>query len=83
MIGLIAALLIATMLAVLLNPLPYGLGVLLSLGLATVLVYVGVRTGSRRRDALGVFFGRSATVDIDEDGPAPVDGQPVIVDTSV
>ncbi|HEV3273647.1 MAG TPA: TRAM domain-containing protein [Candidatus Dormibacteraeota bacterium] len=83
MIGLIAALLIATMLAVLLNPLPYGLGVLLSLGLATVLVYVGVRTGSRRRDALGVVFGRSTSVNIDEGGPAPLDGQPVIVDTSV
>jgi uncharacterized protein YacL len=83
MIGLIAALLIATMVAVLLNPLPYGLGVLLSLGLATVLVYVGVRTGSRRRDALGVVFGRSAPVDIDEGGPGPLDGQPVIVDTSV
>ncbi len=83
MIGLIAALLIATMLAVLLNPLPYGLGVLLSLGLATVLVYVGVRTGSRRRDALGVVFGRSTPVDIDEGGPGPLDGQPVIVDTSV
>jgi uncharacterized protein YacL len=82
-IGLIAALLIATMLAVLLNPLPYGLGVLLSLGVATVLVYVGVRTGSRRRDALGVVFGRGAQVNIDEGGPGPLDGQPVIVDTSV
>ena len=83
MIGLIAALLVATMLAVLLNPLPYGLGVLLSLGLATVLVYVGVRTGSRRRDALGVVFGRNTPVNIDEGGPPPLDGQPVIVDTSV
>ena len=83
MIGLIAALLIATMLAVLLNPLPYGLGVILSLGVATVLVYVGVRTGSRRRDALGVVFGRGAPVNIDEGGPGPLDGQPVIVDTSV
>jgi uncharacterized protein YacL len=85
MIGLIAALLIATMVAVLLNPLPFGLGVLLSLGLATVLVYVGVRTGSRRKDALGVLFGGrgAAAVDIDEGGPGPIDGQPVIVDTSV
>jgi uncharacterized protein YacL len=82
-IGLIVALLIATMVGVLLNPLPDGLGVLLSLGLATVLVYVGVRTGSRRRDALGVVFGRAAPVDIDEGGPGPLDGQPVIVDTSV
>jgi uncharacterized protein YacL len=84
-IGLIAALLIATMVAILLKPLPYGAGVLLSLGLATVLVYVGVRTGSRRRDALGVVFGRGAAaagVNID-DGPGPLDGQPVIVDTSV
>jgi len=84
-IGLIAALLIATMVAILLKPLPYGAGVLLSLGLATVLVYVGVRTGSRRRDALGVVFGRGAAaagVNIDE-GPGPLDGQPVIVDTSV
>jgi uncharacterized protein YacL len=82
-IGLIAALLIATMVAILLKPLPYGAGVLLSLALATVLAYVGVRTGSRRRDALGVVFGRGAPVDIDEGGPAPLDGQPVIVDTSV
>ncbi len=82
-IGLIAALLIATMLAVLLNPLPYGLGVLLSLGVATALVYVGVRTGSRRRDALGVVFGKGSQVNIDEGGPGPLDGQPVIVDTSV
>jgi len=85
LIGLIAALLIATMVAVLLNPLPYGLGVLLSLSLATVLVYVGVRTGSRRKDALGVLFGGrgAAVVDIDEGGPGPIDGQPVLVDTSV
>ena len=83
-VGLIAALLIATMVAVLLKPLPYGLGVLLSLGLATVLVYVGVRTGSRRRDALGVVFGRgAAVVDIDDGGPGPLAGQPVIIDTSV
>jgi uncharacterized protein YacL len=82
-IGLLAALLIATMLAVLLNPLPYGLGVLLSLGVATALVYVGVRTGSRRRDALGVVFGKGSQVNIDEGGPGPLDGQPVIVDTSV
>ncbi len=83
-VGLIVALLIATMVGVLLRPLPYGLGVLLSLGLAAVLACVGVRAGSRRRDALGVVFGRgAAAVDIDEGGPGPIDGQPVIVDTSV
>jgi uncharacterized protein YacL len=84
-IGLIAALLISTMVAVLLNPLPYGLGVLISLALATALIYVGVRTGSRRRDALSVVFGgrTAGPVDIDEGGPGPIDGQPVVVDTSV
>jgi uncharacterized protein YacL len=83
-IGLIAALLISTMVAVLLNPLPYGLGVLISLALATALIYVGVRTGSRRKDALSVVFGgRTADpLNIDEGGPGPIDGQPVVVDTS-
>jgi uncharacterized protein YacL len=81
--GMIAALLIAALLAVLLNPLPWGLGVLISLSLAAAFVYVGVRTGSRRRDALAVVFGRAQPVNIDEGGPSPLDGQPVIVDTSV
>ena len=48
LIGLIAALLISTMVAVLLNPLPFGLGVLLSLSLAAALIYVGVRTAFAR-----------------------------------
>jgi uncharacterized protein YacL len=82
LLGLIASLLIAALVAVLLNPLPWGLGVLISLSLAAALVYVGVRTGSRRRDALSVVFGRGQSTDIDE-GLAPIDGQPVIVDTSV
>jgi uncharacterized protein YacL len=83
LIGLLASLLISALVAVLLNPLPWGLGVMISLSLATALVYVGVRAGTRRRDALAVFFGRTASVvDIDE-SPAPLDGQPVIVDTSV
>jgi uncharacterized protein YacL len=82
LLGLIAALLIAALVAVLLDPLPWGLGVLISLSLAAALVYVGVRTGSRRRDALSVVFGRGQGTDIDE-GLAPIDGQPVIVDTSV
>jgi uncharacterized protein YacL len=85
LIGLIASLLIAALLAVLLNPLPWGLGVMISLSAASALVYVGVRTGTRRRDALAVVFGRGSSTnqgDIDE-GLAPLDGQPVIVDTSV
>src|SRR5437016_5956722 len=59
-LGLVVALLVAALLAVLLNPLPWGLGVLLSLGFAVVLVYVGVRTGTRRRDALAEFFHRNS-----------------------
>jgi uncharacterized protein YacL len=82
LIGLIAALVIAALLAVLLNPLPWGLGAIISLSLATALVYVGVRAGTRRRDALSVIFGRSPSADIDE-APTPLDGQPVVVDTSV
>jgi uncharacterized protein YacL len=84
LIGLIAALLIAALVAVLLNPLPWGLGVMISLSLAVALIYVGVRAGTRRRDALSVVFGRapSSSTDIDE-GLAPQDGQAVIVDTSV
>jgi uncharacterized protein YacL len=84
LIGLIAALLIAALVAVLLNPLPWGLGVMISLSLAVALIYVGVRAGTRRRDALAVVFGRapSSGTDIDE-GLAPQDGQAVIVDTSV
>jgi uncharacterized protein YacL len=84
LIGLLAALVIAALVAVLLNPLPWGLGVIISLGLAAALIYTGVRAGTQRRDALSVLFGHapSTTTDIDE-GLAPLDGQPVIVDTSV
>jgi len=82
LIGLIAALVIAALLAVLLNPLPWGLGAIISLSLASALVYVGVRAGTRRRDALSVIFGRAPSPDID-DSLTPLDGQPVIVDTSV
>ena len=66
----------------LLAPLPWGLGVLLSISVACVLVYVGVRAGSRRREALADLFARGGTSTM-ADGPSPVDGQPVLVDTSV
>jgi uncharacterized protein YacL len=85
-VGLVVALLIAALVAVLLNPLPWGLGMLASLGLAVALVYVGVRTGTRRRDALAQLLNRqpgaAPSSSLDE-GPAPQDGQPVVVDTSV
>ncbi len=85
LIGVLAALLISALIAVLLNPLPWGIGVIISITVATALVYVGVRTGTRRRDALAVVFGRgtpSEPAGID-DPLAPIDGQPVIIDTSV
>ncbi|HEY4868890.1 MAG TPA: PIN domain-containing protein, partial [Candidatus Dormibacteraeota bacterium] len=81
-VGLVIALLVAALAGVLLAPLPWGLGVLLSISIACVLVYVGVRAGSRRRDALADLFARGGTSTM-ADGPSPVDGQPVLVDTSV
>jgi uncharacterized protein YacL len=83
LIGVLAALLISALVAVLLNPLPWGIGVIISITAATALVYVGVRTGSRRRDALAVVFGRAPTEQGMDDALAPIDGQPVIIDTSV
>ncbi|TMB93091.1 MAG: PIN domain nuclease [Chloroflexi bacterium] len=81
-LGLVLALLVAALAEVLLNPLPWGLGVLISLALAVMLIYVGVRAGSRRREAfVGLFSGRPEPSL--NDGPAPLDGQPVVVDTSV
>jgi uncharacterized protein YacL len=82
--GLVVALLVAALVAVLLSPLPWGLGVLVSLALACALVYIGVRTGSRRRDALmDVFSRRDAYESMVSQGPPAQDGQPVVVDTSV
>jgi uncharacterized protein YacL len=83
LIGVLAALLIAALLAVLLNPLPWGIGVIISITAAAALVYVGVRTGARRRDALAVVFGRSPSEPNIDEALAPIDGQPVIIDTSV
>jgi len=83
LIGVLAALLISALVAVLLNPLPWGIGVIISITAATALVYVGVRTGSRRRDALAVVFGRAPAEQGMDDELAPIDGQPVIIDTSV
>ena len=83
-IGLVVALLVSALVAVLLAPLPWGLGVIISIALAFALVYVAVRAGSRRRDALVDVFSRSGPV-VDAailDDPAPQDGQPVVVDTS-
>lgn len=85
-LGLIVALLVAALVGVLLSPLPWGLGAIISIGLAIALVFVGVRAGSRRRDAFMDAFGRAApshVTDLDLDEPEAQDGQPVVVDTSV
>ncbi|MBV8194326.1 MAG: PIN domain nuclease [Candidatus Dormibacteraeota bacterium] len=84
-LGLVVALLVSALVAVLLNPLPWGLGVIISIAVAIALAYVAVRAGSRRRDALLDAFARRATgADVDAmDGPSPQDGQPVVLDTSV
>lgn len=82
-VGLILALLVSALIAVLLSPLPWGLGVLISLCLACVLVYTGVHAGSRRRDALFEAFSRQKPTSDAADAIAPQDGQPVVIDTSV
>jgi uncharacterized protein YacL len=84
LIGVLAALLISALIAVLLNPLPWGIGVIISISVATALVYVGVRTGTKRRDALAMVLGKGAPAESGmDDALAPLDGQPVIIDTSV
>ncbi|MBV9100033.1 MAG: hypothetical protein JOZ46_08100 [Candidatus Dormibacteraeota bacterium] len=81
--GLLVALLVSALVAVLLAPLPWGLGVLVSLCVACVLVYVGVRAGSRRREVLTEVFARRGAAHETADHLAPLDGQPVLLDTSV
>jgi uncharacterized protein YacL len=84
--GVVVGLLISALVAVLLSPLPWGLGLVISLALACILVYAGVRTGTRRQDAFADAFRRrsgAAPASIGEDGAAAQDGTPIVVDTSV
>ena len=81
--GLTAGLLISALVAVLLSPLPWGIGFLVSVSLAVALVYVGVRTGTRRRDAFAEALRRRGTPPPAVDEPAVQDGAPIVVDTSV
>jgi uncharacterized protein YacL len=87
LIGIVAGLLIAALVAVLLSPLPLHIGTVVSLVLAMALVHVGARAGTRRRQAF-VSMLRSGD---DEGKPGtaspssrsvPIDGPPVVVDTS-
>ncbi|HEY2704999.1 MAG TPA: PIN domain nuclease [Candidatus Dormibacteraeota bacterium] len=97
-IGLLVALAVSALIAAILGALPGGLGLVISAGVAAVLVYVGVRTGMRRSDDLVDWFrrrpqpappGGPATATIATataaavDAPAPLAGAPTLVDTSV
>jgi len=79
--GLVVGLTVAALVAVLLNPLPFGTGVLISLCLACALVYVGVRTGTRRHDVVDVLSRRGERSGRGTESAA-VEGQPIVVDTS-
>jgi uncharacterized protein YacL len=81
--GLIAALLISALVAVLLSPLPWGIGFVLSVSLACCLSYVGIRTGTRRRDAFADLVRHRGAVDATVADPLPQDGVPIVLDTSV
>ena len=81
--GLIAALLVSALIAVLLSPLPWGIGFVFSVALACCLSYVGIRTGTRRRDAFADVVRRRPPVGAASDDPEPQDGVPIVVDTSV
>jgi uncharacterized protein YacL len=87
LLGVIAGLLIAALVAVLLGPLPLHIGTGVSLLLAIALVTVGARTGTGRRQAFASML-RSEDVGRARGGApagatrAPIDGPPVVVDTS-
>jgi len=84
-VGVVVALTVAALIAVLLNPLPWGLGIIISLSAGCALVYVGVRTATRRREAIADLFARGAPIaaghaDVNS---VPLLGQAVVLDTSV
>ena len=84
--GVLAGLVIAALVAVLLSPLPLHVGTVISLVLAVALVNVGARTGKRRRQAfVSVLRSGSDAEDAASaslSSGAPIDGPPVVVDTS-
>ncbi|HEX3607668.1 MAG TPA: TRAM domain-containing protein [Candidatus Dormibacteraeota bacterium] len=91
-VGLLVALGVSALIAVILAGLPGGLGLLISAGLAAVLVYVGVGTGMRRHGELLSWVTRrpdppaapapAAMARVDAP-PPPLAGAPALVDTSV
>jgi uncharacterized protein YacL len=92
-LGLLVGLVVSALVAVLLSGIPAGVGYMVALVLAVAFVYIGVHTGMRRRvDIAAVFAGAgrrtgasapAGTSVIDDEGPPPQDGPPVLVDTSV
>ncbi|MHB8719616.1 MAG: TRAM domain-containing protein [Candidatus Dormibacteria bacterium] len=81
--GIIAGLLIAALVAVLLAPVPYGIGAIASTVLALGLVTIGARTGTRRRQQFGALLRPGGAARGEGDAAAvPLDGRPVVVDTS-
>jgi uncharacterized protein YacL len=91
LLGLLVALVVSALVAVLLSGVPDGFGYFIALCLAVAFVYIGVRTGMRRRaDIVGIIAqaanrpaARGTPGSIADDGPPPQDGPPVLVDTSV
>lgn len=81
--GIVSGLVIAALVAALLSPLPFSVGTVVSLGVAAALVRVGGRVGTARRDAFAaVLRGSADRAPAADAGQAPLDGPPVVVDTS-
>jgi uncharacterized protein YacL len=83
LVGGSAGLLVSTLVGVLLLPLPWGIGFVISASVACCLVYIGIRTGTRRRDAFREVLQRRGTSAVAPDDPVAQDGAPIVVDTSV
>lgn len=85
LVGVVSGLLISALVAVLLGPLPFYIGTGVSLALAFALVQVGARVGTRRGSAFATVLRSGSVASPDEDLPregGPIDGPPVVVDTS-
>jgi len=91
--GLLVALAVSALIAVILGGLPGGLGLIISLGVSAVLVYIGVGTGMRRLGDITAWLDRrpegavgtapAAGGALAVDQVAPPAGAPAVVDTSV
>ena len=86
LVGVVSGLLIAALVAVLLGPLPFYVGTGVSLAMAFALVQVGARVGTRRGAAFASVLRSSSALAASTDLPSaeggPIDGPPVVVDTS-